>query len=110
MVLAEVSGGLGNQMFQYALVIGLQETFKEEIYADISSYKNYNLHNGLELERVFPVSLKKTKRNPLLTRKLTFSRTLNHYLPFICGGHSHHVSRRYQELWFVYGIIFGVKK
>lgn len=85
MRIVKISGGLGNQMFQYALMIGLQETFKEEVYADTSSYKNYNLHNGLELERIFPISLKQAKRNPLLARKLTLSRSLNRYLPFICG-------------------------
>lgn len=85
MRIVKISGGLGNQMFQYALMIGLRETFKEEIYAEISSYKNYNLHNGLELERIFPISLNQAKRNPLLARKLTLSRFLNHYFPFICG-------------------------
>lgn len=85
MKIVKISGGLGNQMFQYALMIGLRETFKEEIYAEISSYRNYNLHNGLELERIFPISLNRAKRNPLLARKLTLSRFLNHYFPFICG-------------------------
>lgn len=85
MRIVKLSGGLGNQMFQYALMIGLRETFKEEVYADISSYKNYNLHNGLELERIFPICLKTAKRNPLLARKLTLSRFVNNYLPFLCG-------------------------
>lgn len=85
MRIVKLSGGLGNQMFQYALMIGLRETFKEEIHADISSYKNYHLHNGFELEKIFPVSLNPAKRNPLLARKLTLSRYINHYLPLICG-------------------------
>lgn len=85
MRIVKISGGLGNQMFQYALMISLQETFQEEIYADISSYKNYNLHNGLELERVFPIHLKQADRNPLLARKLTLSRFITQYFPVLCG-------------------------
>lgn len=83
-----IIGGLGNQMFQYALIVGLQESFKEDVYADISGFKKYNLHNGLEIESIFGVKLQIINKCPLLARKLTLSRYINKFLPFLC--------RRYQ--------------
>jgi len=49
-------GGLGNQMFQYAFYRTLEQYF-EIVKADISAFKNYTLHNGFELERVFNLKL-----------------------------------------------------
>lgn len=50
-------GGLGNQLFQYAFYLALSERFKS-VKADLSGFKDYTLHNGFELERVFGVQLK----------------------------------------------------
>lgn len=53
MIISNIIGGLGNQMFQYAagraaaLKLGVQ--FKQ----DISDFSSYQLHNGFELGRVF---------------------------------------------------------
>jgi len=52
-------GGLGNQMFQYAFYKSLEHYFKN-VKADISGFKNYPLHNGLELERIFHLSVNKS--------------------------------------------------
>lgn len=53
-------GGLGNQMFQCALLLALKERFHDEsILADVSYFKTYSLHNGLEIERVFGLKLDK---------------------------------------------------
>ena len=82
----KILGGLGNQMFQYALMIGLQEANQEEVFADISGFKKYHLHNGLELERVFPIRLHIAEKSPLWANKLTLSRYINKYLPFLCGN------------------------
>jgi len=49
-----MDGGLGNQMFQYALYLHFssrQLTTK----ADISQFEDYKLHNGYELERIFNI-------------------------------------------------------
>jgi hypothetical protein len=51
-------GGLGNQMFQYAFYRALAQTFRD-VKADVTGYKNYPLHNGLELENIFDISLNK---------------------------------------------------
>lgn len=49
-------GGLGNQMFQFAFYLSLKRHFKK-VKADLSGFKNYELHNGFELERVFNIQL-----------------------------------------------------
>lgn len=58
MKIVNIIGGLGNQMFQYALAIALQQTFPDEkILIDPKGFKGYKLHNGYELSRVFGVHL-----------------------------------------------------
>lgn len=57
MKIVRIIGGLGNQMFQYAFFLSLQNKgFNTKI--DISGYANYSLHYGLELEKVFRLELK----------------------------------------------------
>lgn len=86
MKIVGIIGGLGNQMFQYALLAGLRETFKEDIYADVSGFEDYHLHNGLELERVFPIKLKTTDKEIRHFKRLTLSRYANKYLPILCSN------------------------
>ena len=58
MKVVRLIGGLGNQMFQYALFLSLKNAFPlEEVYVDKTLYNSYHLHNGLELERVFHLTL-----------------------------------------------------
>jgi hypothetical protein len=52
--IVSLQGGLGNQMFQYALALSLRKRGKD-VLLDISSYEGYGLHNGYELERVFGI-------------------------------------------------------
>ena len=63
MRIINITGGLGNQMFQYAFAISLKMAFpEEEVYIDTSHYhtiffnhfKGINLHNGFEIDKVFP--------------------------------------------------------
>lgn len=63
MKIINITGGLGNQMFQYAFAISLKRRFPEEkILIDTSHYhtfffkrfKGINLHNGYEIEELFP--------------------------------------------------------
>lgn len=54
MIIVRVIGGLGNQMFQYALYKKLQVIGKK-VKLDISGFNNYKLHNGYELERIFNI-------------------------------------------------------
>lgn len=63
MRIVNITGGLGNQMFQYAFALSLKEAFpNEEVLIDTSHYhticfkhyKGINLHNGYEINNVFP--------------------------------------------------------
>jgi len=56
MKIVKFLGGLGNQMFQYAFYINLQQHFKT-VKADLKDFETYSLHNGFELEDIFPVKL-----------------------------------------------------
>lgn len=56
MTIVKILGGLGNQMFQYALYRSLKSK-RENVKADISEFKDYELHNGYELKRVFDIDI-----------------------------------------------------
>ena len=53
MIVVNVIGGLGNQMFQYAAGQALAQTKGQPLLLDICSFADYRLHNGFELARVF---------------------------------------------------------
>lgn len=71
MKIIKILGGLGNQMFQYALFIALSERYpNERVVTDTSYFSTYHVHNGLELERVFNLKLPQASFWELL--KLTY--------------------------------------
>lgn len=54
MIIVKIIGGLGNQMFQIAFAKALAIDKKDEIYLDISSYKNYKIRNfGINNLKIF---------------------------------------------------------
>lgn len=62
-VIVEIKGGLGNQMFQYAFALWLKENGKR-VKLDVSHYKKDHsneavdsTHNGFELQTIFDCSL-----------------------------------------------------
>lgn len=58
MKIVNILGGLGNQMFQYALAVALRERHPEEaVCIDSSGFKGYPCHNGYELKRIFNVKI-----------------------------------------------------
>ena len=60
MKIVNIIGGLGNQLFQYAFAVALQEEFpEEEVKICIKSFKGYPLHNGYELDNLFDIQLGK---------------------------------------------------
>lgn len=58
MKIVNILGGLGNQMFQYALAVALQKKHPaEKILIDSSGFRGYPLHNGYELTRIFNIKI-----------------------------------------------------
>jgi len=57
MIVSNIIGGLGNQMFQYATAYALSKRLGVDCKLDISEFDAYGLHNGFELQRVFNCKL-----------------------------------------------------
>lgn len=80
MRIVNIAGGLGNQMFQFAFALMLKNHFPDEVVKiDTQHYHtlffkhfgSVNLHNGFEIEQVFPhASLPIANRNDLM--RLTY--------------------------------------
>lgn len=59
--------GLGNQMFQYAFYIALQEKYPEnDVYMDIFNIYGKKIHNGFELNKIFGIEIKETQLSKVL--------------------------------------------
>lgn len=58
MKIVKILGGLGNQMFQYALAVALQQRHHTDVVKyDIESFRGYPLHNGFELDKLFQLTI-----------------------------------------------------
>lgn len=53
MIVSNLIGGLGNQMFQFAAGFAASKRLSDYLKLDVSSYDSYKLHQGFELYRVF---------------------------------------------------------
>lgn len=59
MKIVNLLGGLGNQMFEYAMYLALKDAHPHEnIMCSTRSFRGYGLHNGFELERIFGIKVK----------------------------------------------------
>ncbi|MDA1332552.1 MAG: alpha-1,2-fucosyltransferase [Proteobacteria bacterium] len=93
MVISQLLGGLGNQMFQYAAGRALSMTLGCPLLLDLSGFKDYSLHNGFEIDRVMRLSVCIAKpdqlRELLGWRSGNLTRKLLRRLPFrrVCGRH-----------------------
>lgn len=62
MKIVKILGGLGNQMFQYALACSIKaKQPDEEVKLDLHCFKGYHLHNGYELNKIFHPSFQSAK-------------------------------------------------
>jgi len=53
MIIVNLIGGLGNQMFQYAAGRALAAELSVPLRLDVSGFADYALHQGFELQRIF---------------------------------------------------------
>jgi hypothetical protein len=60
MVISQIIGGLGNQMFQFAAGRALASFHGARHKLDISAYVNASMHQGFELDKVFHASVDTT--------------------------------------------------
>lgn len=51
MILAKITGGLGNQLFQYAVGRAVAMHHQVSLKLDITAYESYELHNGYRLDQ-----------------------------------------------------------
>jgi hypothetical protein len=73
MKIVEIIGGLGNQMFQYALALSLKRAFPgESVKIDVSQYSAYRLHNGFELENIFGLKVDHASMQEIRALKFVF--------------------------------------
>ena len=75
-----VAGGLGNQMFQYALLIALRNN-RHKVMMELGYYDFSNAHSGFELQRVFGINEKTENFNRRNVNSLFF-RLLNKLVPY----------------------------
>ncbi|MDH7942939.1 alpha-1,2-fucosyltransferase [Pseudohongiella sp. SYSU M77423] len=64
-VIANITGGLGNQMFQYAAAKSLSLSLGFNLYICIDSYALKKQHNGYELNSVFDIETPALSRSDL---------------------------------------------
>lgn len=78
MIIVRIDAGLGNQMLQYATYVALKCRYPNtSVAVDIKKYSYARIHNGLELERIFPIHLnvrlgRRTLKVPEIGRYLHF--------------------------------------
>lgn len=58
MIISDITGGLGNQMFQFAVGRALAQKFEQPLLLDTSSFNKNSLHQGFELKRIFKLAAK----------------------------------------------------
>lgn len=56
MIITHVIGGLGNQMFQYAIGRAVSISKNVPLMLDTRDFEGYSLHNGFELDRIFNIN------------------------------------------------------
>lgn len=67
MIISNIIGGLGNQMFQYAFGRMLSLSLGVPLKLDVSDFTGYTRHNGFELDRLFNIAAMRANNNDVRT-------------------------------------------
>lgn len=97
MFIVAIEGGLGNQMFQYAFFIALQEKYKDVLMKLDLSLICSDMHNGYELQNIFGIC------QPLCSAKEVIK-----YSEY-CSDKIH-LGKVWTLIWSVRRKLFGRKK
>jgi len=101
MVIVQLAGGLGNQMFQYAAAKNISIRHKLPLLLDVNAYHTHDRHQGFELDRAFGLGTSKATasdirevlgwRGGALFKRMCCS-TARFFRPqkFICEPHFHY--------------------
>lgn len=87
MKIVNLLGGLGNQMFEYAMYLALKHAHPDEkIICTTRSFNGYGLHNGFELNRIFGIKINEASLCQLAKLAYPFFnytswRIIRHWLP-----------------------------
>ncbi len=74
----KLSGGLGNQMFQFAIGYSVARRNNVKLSLDLKRYTRRQDHNGFELQKVFDIYAKvKFLENPSFFRLINFKEIIN---------------------------------
>ena len=92
MRLIKMAGGLGNQMFIYAMYLSMHKRFGESVRIDISDILHLHPHNGYELHDVFCLPPCEFRANRLLKKILEGT-----LFRIILERHQHGSMKAYRE-------------
>ena len=83
MIITKVIGGLGNQMYQYAIGRAISIKNNSHLKVDISDFSDYKLHNGYRLD-AFNIDVKIATKSEVINMKGSdslISRLLRRFFP-----------------------------
>lgn len=109
MKVVKMFDGLGNQLFQYAMLVALREHYHEQVWMDISWFETGHAHNGFELSQIFNITAPTaTKEDVLRLRPIPGHKKLSRYLISLFPNLEWH----YQEAKIVdyYPEVFEMKR
>jgi hypothetical protein len=96
MKIVKISGGLGNQMFQYAFARELEWRTMDEVYLDISTYNYQHAHNGFELAKIFPIQYRKAKEEDIVRLGTRPNNLLSKLRRKYLTKKTHHIDRKFR--------------
>lgn len=95
MLIVNIIGGLGNQMFCYAFAVALKDYYKTEVSLHIGGFEDVRDNRGFELSNIFKID------EPIIEDYKTIQHLTNHSMSFwsrlkrkIFGSRKTHVSER----------------